>query len=124
MSDKDTKVTPGSDAEWEYFMDATQTVLALKVGQVLTQEQVDEIQFVSEYERRDHEHAIDVFHNGYQAGIAASLGKTEAGLLEQVEALKGELAVSKSLLRFYKKTDERKAKRDRPLRARFDGATP
>ena len=112
------KLAIGSDAEWEYFMDATQTVLALKGGQVLTQEQVEEIQFVSEYERRDHEHEIDVFHKGFEAGRLSAADAETVVLLEKIDALQAELAVSKGLLRFYQKDKLEKAKR--PLRARFE----
>lgn len=108
--------SPGSDAEWEYFMDATQTILHLKAGQVLTAEQVAEILFVGEYERRDHEHAIDVFHKGYEAGRLAAAGAKRAKLLEQIDALKSRLAVAEGLLRFYARTKNPKP-RDRPLRA-------
>lgn len=114
-------MSQGED-EFERYMDAAQTTLQLKAGQTLTQEQVDEIQFASEYERRDHEHQIDVFHKGYEAGRLNAVGATKAALLEQVDLLKTELAVTKGLLRFY--TAKPKKSRVSP-RARFDGdATP
>jgi hypothetical protein len=107
------------DPEFERFMDATQTVITLKAGQVLTQEQVAEIQFVSEYERRDHEHSIDVFHKGFEAGRLSAADEETVALLEKIDALKTKLAVAEGLLRFYAKKKEKKP--GGPLRARFEG---
>ena len=107
------------DSEFERFMDATQTVLQLKPGQTLTQEQVAEIQFVSEYERRDHEHSIDVFHKGFEVGRLSAADAETVALLEKIDALKTKLAVAEGLLRFYAKDKVKRPRR--PIRVRFEG---
>jgi hypothetical protein len=88
---------PGSEAEWEAFMDATQTVITLQAGEPLTQAQVDEIHFYDEYIRRDEERSIDAFNKGWQAGIAKGGGAEVAKLIEDLDTAKMSLMSEKAV---------------------------
>lgn len=99
----DLKTDP-LEAEFERFMDATQTVIQLKPGQ-LTAEQVAEIQFAFEYERRDQEDKVDVFHRGYKHGIERTAGTDKAALIEKIDDLQSELRTVKALNRYFAAED-------------------
>lgn len=120
--DVNTPPERGSDAEWEAFMEATQTVLTLKAGQTLTQEDIDQILFVGEYERRDEERQIDCFHRGYQLGLHEGGGSEVADLIERVSDLRTSLVVANALSKVGRTTGfVRGAQACREMVARFVG---
>lgn len=91
------EVYDANEAEFDRFMEAYQTVLQLKAGTVLTPEMVSEIQFAFEYERRDQEDKVDVYHNGYRHGLAVAAGADGAALIEKVDDLRTRLHVHEIL---------------------------
>jgi hypothetical protein len=71
------------DDDFNRLMDATQTLIQLQPGVVLTQEMIDDLHLVDKDHRESFERATDAFHNGYEAGIARVAGADTAKLIEE-----------------------------------------
>lgn len=89
-----------SEEEFQYYMDALQTVLHLAPGQALTEDQVAEIQFVSEFDQRESEKATYAHARGFAEGREDAAGKNFAGVMVQLDTAKTKLAVEKALRKF------------------------
>ncbi len=101
----DTKPNPRtddlewSDAEWDAFMDAHQTVIQLKANQTITASDLEDIQLVvGRYEEND-EHATEAYDRGYQDGRDNAGGKEMGDLLRKLDRLRSDLATEKGLRR-------------------------
>lgn len=115
-----SKYELGSEAEWEAFMDASQTVIQLKAGQTLTQDDVDALRFAGEFERREEERAIDAFHRGRQIGIEEAAGKDAAALHDKISGLVSEVATQRAMRQFDRQSGFwRGAQACREMMARF-----
>lgn len=71
------------DADFNRLMDAIQTLIQLKPGDVLTQEMIDDLHLVDADHREDFERATEAFHRGYQAGLERGGGADTAKLIEE-----------------------------------------
>jgi hypothetical protein len=87
------------DEDFDKLMDATQTLIQLKVGDVLTQEMIDDLHLVDEVHRKDFERAVDAFHKGYQAGLERGAGADTAKLIEERDEARDEAAILRALRR-------------------------
>jgi len=76
-------MTDDFDADFNRLMDATQTLIQLKVGDVLTQEMIDDLNLVDSDHRESFERATDAFHRGYEAGLARGASADTAKLIEE-----------------------------------------
>jgi hypothetical protein len=65
-----------TDDDFNRLMDATQTLIQLTVGDVLTQEMIDDLHLVDKDHRESFERATDAFHKARtEAAIANALAK-------------------------------------------------
>jgi hypothetical protein len=87
------------DAAFDRLMDATQTLIQLKVGDVLTQEMIDDLHLVDEDHRESFERAVDAFHKGYEAGLLRGAGADTAKLIAERDEARDEAAISRALFR-------------------------
>ena len=71
------------EAAFDRLMDATQTLIQLKPGDVLTEEMIADLHLVDEDHRKDFERASEAFHRGYQAGLERGAGADTAKLIEE-----------------------------------------
>lgn len=72
-----------SDEAFNRLMDAHQTIIRLKAGNVLTQEMVDDILLVERDYRENDERNTDAFHKGYEAGLERGSNADTAKLIEE-----------------------------------------
>ena len=86
------------DAEFNRLMDATQTLIQLKPGDVLTQEMIDDLHLVDADHREQFERATDAFHKGYQAGLERGAGADTAKLIEERDEARSSAAIARALL--------------------------
>lgn len=91
------------EIDFDRLMDATQTVIQLKAGDVLTAEQVAEIHYAFDCERQHEDDAVDAYSKGYAHGVYAGAGADKAALMEKLETLETRLAVVKAMDRFWEK---------------------
>ena len=88
-----------SDEAFDRLMDATQTLIQLKVGDVITQEMIDDLNLVDQDHRDSFERATDAFHKGYQAGLERGAGADVAKLIEERDEARDNAAISRALLK-------------------------
>jgi hypothetical protein len=86
-----------ADANFDRLMDATQTLIQLKVGDVLTQEMIDDLNLVDANHREDYERATDAFHRGYEAGLVRGAGADTARLIEERDEARTQAVVARAL---------------------------
>lgn len=91
------KLPQNSDEEFERVMDATQTLILLRAGEPLTQEQVDDLHLLDEFNRRDEERSVDAFHRGYQAGLERGGGADVAKLIEERDSARNWRSVANAM---------------------------
>lgn len=87
------------DADFDRLMDATQTLIQLKPGDVMTQEMIDDLHLVDKDHRESFERATDAFHKGYQAGLERGAGADTAKLIDERDAARDEAAILRALQR-------------------------
>jgi len=85
------------EIDFDRLMDATQTVIQLKAGQTVSADDVADIQYAFGCERQHEDDAVEAYTKGYAHGVLAAGGADKARLMEQVDALKGRLAVERAL---------------------------
>lgn len=93
------------EIDFDRLMDATQEVLQLKPGMVLTADQVAEIHYAFDCARQDEEDAVDAFHRGYLHGRQEGAGADKAALMEKLSAAQTRLAVVKAMDRYLEKDE-------------------
>jgi len=93
-----------TEIDFDRLMEATQTVIRLKAGAVLSAEDVADIQYAFECERQHEDDAVDAYSKGYSHGVLVAGGADKACLMETVEALKTQLAVANALNRYWQAT--------------------
>lgn len=86
-----------SEEDFDRLMDATQTLLQLKVGDVLTQQMIDDLHLVDKDHREESERAIDAFAKGYEAGLERGAGADTAKLIEERDSARNAAAVANAL---------------------------
>jgi hypothetical protein len=69
--------------DFDRLMDAMQTLIQLKPGDVLTEEMIADLHLVDQHNREDQERATDAFSKGYDAGLARGAGADTAKLIEE-----------------------------------------
>jgi hypothetical protein len=85
------------DDQFERLMDATQTLIQLKVGDVLTQEMIDDLHLVDKDHRSEYERAIDTFHRGYAYGLERGGGADTAKLIEERDSARSSASIANAL---------------------------
>jgi hypothetical protein len=90
---------PVDDAEREFdrLMDAMQTLIQLKPGDVLTQELIDDLHLVDKHNREDQERATDAFSRGYDCGLERGAGADTAKLIEDRDAARARVSIVNAL---------------------------
>lgn len=86
-----------AEREFERLMDAIQTLIQLQPGDVLTQEMIDDLQFVDKHNREDQERAIDAFSRGYDCGLERGAGADTAKLIEDCDAARSRVSIVNAL---------------------------
>jgi hypothetical protein len=86
-----------SDADFNRLMDATQTLIQLKPGDVLTQEMIDDLNLVDADHRESFERATDAFHKGYEAGLERGAGADTAKMIEERDEARGQASVIRAV---------------------------
>lgn len=87
---------PIEDA-FDRLMDATQTLIQLQPGDVLTQEMIDDLHLVDSDHRQDFERASEAFHRGYEAGLRRGGGADTAKLIEERDEARGRASVANAI---------------------------
>lgn len=86
-------------------MEALRTLLHLKVGDVLTQEHLDDLLFLDEYHRSEEDTALNVFSEGYEAGVKRAAGVDTAKLIEERDSFRNAASVANALLTYRAHSD-------------------
>lgn len=94
------------DEDFNRLMDATQTLIQLKAGDVLTQAMIDDLHLVDQDHRESFERTTDAFHKGYQAGLKRGAGADTAKLIEERDDARSREAVARALLNHMQPTSQ------------------
>jgi hypothetical protein len=86
-----------TEEDFNRLMDAMQTLIQLKPGDVLTQEMIDELHLVDKYNREEAERATDAFHRGYECGLERGGGADTAKLIEERDEARGRAQVANAI---------------------------
>jgi hypothetical protein len=78
-------------------MEALQTLLHLKVGDVLTQQHLDDLLFLDEYHRSEEDTALNTFSEGFDAGVKRAAGVETAKLIEERDAARASASVANAM---------------------------
>lgn len=85
------------DDDFNKLMDATQTLIQLEPGDVLTEEMIADLHLVDADHRESFERATDAFHKGYEAGLERGAGADTAKLIEERDDARSEAMIAKAL---------------------------
>jgi hypothetical protein len=85
------------DLAFNRLMDATQTLIQLKPGAVLTQEMIDDLHLVDKEHREEFERATDAFHRGYEWGLERGGGADTAKLIEERDDARMKAQIAQSM---------------------------
>lgn len=83
--------------DFDKLMDAMQTLIQLKPGDVLTEEMIADLHLVDQHNREDQERATDAFHRGYECGLERGASADTAKLIEERDDARDEAAVARAL---------------------------
>lgn len=86
-----------ADTAFERLMDAHQTLIQLKVGDVVTQQIIDDLLLIDADYRENDERNTDAFHRGYEAGLQRGAGADTAKLIEERDNARASAAVANAL---------------------------
>lgn len=118
-----------SEADFDRIMDATQTLMHLEPGHVLTAEEIDGLRLLDASNREDAERAQDAFSSGYDCGLKRAAGVDGAKLIEERDDARTHVSLSAATSAFSERhAFIRGARACREMMARFveqggDGAT-
>ena len=97
LMELEDSMTVETEADFDRLMDAMQTLIQLKPGDVLTQEMINDLHLVDRHNREDQERATDAFSRGYDAGLARAAGADTAKLIEERDNARDEAAIARGL---------------------------
>lgn len=83
--------------DFERLMDAHQTLIQLKVGDVVTQSTIDDLLLIDADYRENDERNTEAFHRGYEAGLKRGAGADTAKLIEERDSARTSASVANAL---------------------------
>lgn len=92
--------------DFDRLMDAHQTLIQLRPGDVLTQEMIDDLLLVESDYRHNDERNTDAFHKGYQVGLERASSADTAKLIEDRDEARAEAQLLRALARIEAGTGE------------------
>lgn len=85
------------DDDFNRLMDATQTLIQLKPGDILTEDMIADLHLVDADHRESFERATDAFHRGYQDGLERGGGADTAKLIEERDSARTRAQVANAI---------------------------
>lgn len=85
------------DADFDRLMDAHQTLIRLKVGDVVTQEMIDDLLLIDSDYRENDERCTGAFHKGYENGLKRGSNAETAKLIEERDSARCRASISNAL---------------------------
>jgi hypothetical protein len=86
-----------SEKAFERLMDAHQTLIQLKVGDVVTQQTLDDLLLIDADYRENDERNTDAFHRGYDVGLTRGAGADTAKLIEERDSARISASLANAL---------------------------
>lgn len=86
-----------ADEAFNRLMDAHQTLIQLKPGDVLSQEMIDDLLLVESDYRENDERNTDAFHKGYEVGLERGSNADTAKLIEERDAARSGASIANAI---------------------------
>jgi hypothetical protein len=120
VSAADAVSIPNADDPFDRLMDAHQTLIRLKPGDVLTQAMIDDLLLVERDYRDNDERNTDAFHKGYEAGLERGSNADTAKLIDERDAAQSSASIANAIRTFSEvQAFKRGAQACREMMARF-----